>query len=157
MNVIPGYFHSKIEEKEIPRCLIPLLLVVYTWQLEILVKSLIQSDVVKIFVLYQHFKWSVSTFNLAETTECIFTINNRNNLHYSQTFYFHLSDFEKVFPAKFIQLLIFSKLTMRNLCSDEMKSANLNFRYFYIHVICCSFIIYMGYIKSLEQQMLFIS
>ena len=56
MNVIPGYFHSKIEEKEIPRCLIPLLLVVYTWQLEILVKSLIQSDVVKIFVLYQHFK-----------------------------------------------------------------------------------------------------
>ena len=37
-----------------------------------------------------------------------------------------------------------------------MKCANLNFRYF-IHVICCSFIIYMGYIKSLKQQMLFIS
>ena len=134
--------------------MIPLLLVVYTCQLGILVKSLIQSNVVKSFALYQHFKWSVYTFILAETTECIFTINNRNNLHYSQTFYFQVSDVEKVFLAKFIQLFIFSKST--NLCSDEMKSANVNFRYF-IHVICCSFIIYMGYIKSLEQQMLFIS
>ena len=124
--------------------MIPLLPVVYTWQLEIVVKSLIQSDVVKSCALYQHFKGSVYTFNLAETTECIFTINNRSNLHYSQTFYFQVSGFEKVFPAKFIQLLIFSKST--NLCSDEMKSANLNFGYF-IHVICCSFIIYMGYMR----------
>ena len=45
----------KIEPKEIPSCLIPLLLVVFTWQLEILVKSLIQS-VVKSFALYQYFK-----------------------------------------------------------------------------------------------------
>ena len=99
-------------------------------------------------LIYQHFKWSVCAFNLAQTTKCIFTINNKNNLHYSQTFYFQVSDFEKVFPAKFIQLLIFSKST--NFCSqDEMKSANLNFRYF-IHVFWCSFIIYMGYINSLE-------
>ena len=143
--------------------MIPLLLVVYTLQLEILVKSMIQSVVKSFPLIYQHFKWSVCTFNLAQTTECIFTINNKNNLHYSQTFYFQVSYFEKVFPAKFIQLLIFSKST--SLCSDEMnnnnnnnkmKCANLNFRYF-IHVICCSFIIYMGYIKYLKQQMLFIS
>ena len=36
MNVIPGYFHKKIEEfsvepKEIPRCLLPCLLVVFIW------------------------------------------------------------------------------------------------------------------------------
>ena len=92
-------------------------------------------------------------FNLARTTECIFTINNKYLTLFS-TFYFQVSDFGKVFLAKFIQLLIFSKST--NLCIDEMKCANVNFRYF-IRVICCSFIIHMGYIKSLEQQMLFIS
>ena len=39
MNVAPGYFHRKIEKikpKEIPRHLIPCLLVVFTQQLEIL-------------------------------------------------------------------------------------------------------------------------
>ena len=39
MNVAPGYFHRKIETikpKEIPRHLIPRLLVVFTQQLEIL-------------------------------------------------------------------------------------------------------------------------
>ena len=40
MNVVPGYFHriiieEKIEPKEILSCLIPRLLVVFTWQLEI--------------------------------------------------------------------------------------------------------------------------
>ena len=37
-NVAPAYFHRKIEKKiepkEIPSCLIPRLLVVFTWQLE---------------------------------------------------------------------------------------------------------------------------
>ena len=66
MGISSGYYERgplllsqenrrKIEPKEIPRCLIPLLLVVFTWQLEILVKSLIQS-VVKSFALYQYFK-----------------------------------------------------------------------------------------------------
>ena len=66
MGISPGYYERgpwflsqesrrKIEPKEIPSCLIPLLLVVFTWQLEILVKSLIQS-VVKSFALYQYFK-----------------------------------------------------------------------------------------------------
>ena len=35
MNITPGYFHRKIEAKEIPNCLIPRPLVVFTWQLEI--------------------------------------------------------------------------------------------------------------------------
>ena len=66
MGISSGYYEHgpwllsqenrrKIEPKEIPSCLIPLLLVVFTWQLEILVKSLIQS-VVKSFALYQYFK-----------------------------------------------------------------------------------------------------
>ena len=95
-----GYFHSKIEQKieseEIPSCLIPPLLVVYAWQLKILVKSLTQIVVKSFPLIYQHFKGSVCTFNLAETTECIFTINNRNNLHYFQTSYFQVSDFKNV-------------------------------------------------------------
>ena len=99
-------------------------------------------SVVKSFAFNQHIKWRFCTFNVSRTTESIFTITNRNNLHYSQTFYFQVSDFEKVFPAKFTQLSIFSKST--NLSSDEMKSANINFRYF-ILVICYSFVIYMGY------------
>ena len=46
MNVVPGYFHwkiqcrRKIEPKEIPSSSIPHLLVVFTWQLEILVTAL---------------------------------------------------------------------------------------------------------------------
>ena len=45
MNVAPGYFHMEIEEeknepKEIPSCLIPRLLVVFTRQLEILETAL---------------------------------------------------------------------------------------------------------------------
>ena len=40
MNVTPGYFHRKIEPKEIPSCLIPHILVVFTQQLEILVTAL---------------------------------------------------------------------------------------------------------------------
>jgi len=41
----PGYFHWKIEgkqnqEKKIPGCLIPHLLVIFKWQLEILVTTL---------------------------------------------------------------------------------------------------------------------
>ena len=40
MNVALGYFHRKIEPKEIPSCLIPRLLVVFTRQLEILVTFL---------------------------------------------------------------------------------------------------------------------
>ena len=40
MNVAPGYFHRKIESKEIPSCLIDHLLVVFTRQLEILVTAL---------------------------------------------------------------------------------------------------------------------
>ena len=40
MNVAPGYFHRKIEPKEIPSCLIPHTLVVFTQQLEILVTAL---------------------------------------------------------------------------------------------------------------------
>ena len=40
MNVALGYFHRKIEPKEIPSCLIPCLLVVFTPQLEILVTFL---------------------------------------------------------------------------------------------------------------------
>ena len=46
MNVVPGYFHwkiqccRKIEPKEIPSCLIPHVLVVFTRQLEILVTAL---------------------------------------------------------------------------------------------------------------------
>ena len=43
-NEAPGYFHRKtgepIEPKEIPSCLIPLLLVVFMWQIEILVTAL---------------------------------------------------------------------------------------------------------------------
>ena len=39
-NVAPSYFHRKIEPKEIPSCLIPRLLVVFTRQLEILVTTL---------------------------------------------------------------------------------------------------------------------
>ena len=39
-NVVPGYFHRKIEPKEIPSSLTPHLLVVFTRQLEILVKAL---------------------------------------------------------------------------------------------------------------------
>ena len=43
-NVAPSYFHRKIEgkkePKEIPSCLIPRLLVVFTRQLEILVTAL---------------------------------------------------------------------------------------------------------------------
>ena len=39
-NVAPGYFHREIESKEIPSCLIDRLLVVFTWQLEILVTAL---------------------------------------------------------------------------------------------------------------------
>ena len=46
MNVAPGYFQRKIEEniepKEIPSCFIPFLLVVFTWQLEILVTTILQ-------------------------------------------------------------------------------------------------------------------
>ena len=41
MNVTPCYFHWKIEEKKGPKeilsCLIPHLLVIFTWELEILV------------------------------------------------------------------------------------------------------------------------
>ena len=40
MSVVSGYFHRKTEEnrtKRIPSCLIPRLLVVFTWQLENLV------------------------------------------------------------------------------------------------------------------------
>ena len=40
MNVASGYFYWKIKPKEIPSCLIPHLLVVFTWQLEILVTTL---------------------------------------------------------------------------------------------------------------------
>ena len=43
MHISPGYFHRKTEDKykkEIPSCLIPHLLVVFTRQLEILVKTL---------------------------------------------------------------------------------------------------------------------
>ena len=40
MNMALGYFHRKIEPKEIPSCFIPNLLVVFTRQLEILVTSL---------------------------------------------------------------------------------------------------------------------
>ena len=43
MHITPGYFHRKTEDKykkEIPSCLIPCLLVVFTRQLEILVKTL---------------------------------------------------------------------------------------------------------------------
>ena len=40
MNVAPGYFHRKIEPKEIPSCLIPHILVVFTQQLEILETAL---------------------------------------------------------------------------------------------------------------------
>ena len=39
-RVAPGYFYWKIEPKEIPSRLIPRLLVVFTWQLEILVTTL---------------------------------------------------------------------------------------------------------------------
>ena len=39
-GVAPGYFYWKIEPKEIPSRLIPHLLVVFTWQLEILVTTL---------------------------------------------------------------------------------------------------------------------
>ena len=39
-NVVPG---RKIEAKEITSCLIPHLLVVFTWQLEILVTSLLHT------------------------------------------------------------------------------------------------------------------
>ena len=44
MNVFPGYFQRKIEPKEIPSCLIPRLLVVFTRQLEILVTTLHYSN-----------------------------------------------------------------------------------------------------------------
>ena len=40
MNVVPGYFHREIELKEIPSCLIDRLLVVFTRQLEILVRAM---------------------------------------------------------------------------------------------------------------------
>ena len=40
MSVAPVFLYWKIEPKEIPSCLIPCLLVVFTWQLEILVTSL---------------------------------------------------------------------------------------------------------------------
>ena len=40
MKVFPSYFQRKIEPKEIPSCLIPHLLVVFTQQLQILVTTL---------------------------------------------------------------------------------------------------------------------
>ena len=43
MHITPSYFHRKTEDKykkEIPSCLIPHLLVVFTRQVEILVKTL---------------------------------------------------------------------------------------------------------------------
>jgi len=40
MNMALGYFHRKMEPKEIPSCFISCLLVVFTRQLEILVTSL---------------------------------------------------------------------------------------------------------------------
>ena len=50
MNVASSYFHMKVEEKiiqpkEIPSCLTPCLLVVFTRQLEILVTSLLHCDI----------------------------------------------------------------------------------------------------------------
>ena len=36
MNVAPGPFHTKVEPKEIPSCLIRHLVLVFTWQLIIL-------------------------------------------------------------------------------------------------------------------------
>jgi len=39
-NVAPGYFHRKIEIIDSPSCLIPRLLVIFTWQFEFLVTSL---------------------------------------------------------------------------------------------------------------------
>ena len=119
--------------------MIPLLLVVFTRQLDNLVTTLI--SVVTSFA-YQCFKWRVCTFKLAGTTKSIFTITNKNNSHYSQHFIFRYKIL-KCLLAKFIQLLIFSKSA--NLCCGEINSANLYSRYF-IHVICRSFIIYMGYI-----------
>ena len=44
-RVAPGYFYWKIEPKEIPSRLIPRLLVVFTWQLEILVTTLLRNNV----------------------------------------------------------------------------------------------------------------
>ena len=43
-RVALGYFYWKIEPKEIPSRLIPRLLVVFTWQLEILVTTLVQVE-----------------------------------------------------------------------------------------------------------------
>ena len=40
MDIVPSYFYRKIEAKEFLSCLIPQLLVVITWQLEILVTAL---------------------------------------------------------------------------------------------------------------------
>ena len=60
MNMAPGDFHRKIEEiimepKEIPSCLIPRLLVVFTQQLEILVTSLSSWEVTCTLKLTHHF------------------------------------------------------------------------------------------------------
>ena len=60
MNVVPGYFHriiieEKIEPKEILSCLIPRLLVVFTWQLEIFKTALDMlkrvSNIVELWVI----------------------------------------------------------------------------------------------------------
>ena len=60
MNMAPGDFHRKIgeiimEPKEIPSCLIPRLLVVFTQQLEILVTSLSSWEVTCTLTLKHHF------------------------------------------------------------------------------------------------------
>ena len=54
MSVAPVFFYWKIEPKEIPSCLIPCLLFVFTWQLEILLTS-----------LYLHCSWKATIKTLA--------------------------------------------------------------------------------------------
>ena len=61
-NVGPGYFHRKIEKKiepkEIPSSLIPCLVVVSSWQLEILVTTLGEER--KVIYVGEGVRWSSS-------------------------------------------------------------------------------------------------
>ena len=54
LNITPGYFHRKIEPKEIPNCLIPRPLVVFTWQLEI---SYVSDNPATLSLFTQVCKW----------------------------------------------------------------------------------------------------
>ena len=60
----PGFFHRKIEPKEIPCCCIPHLLVVFTQQLDILVTSLTAAIVLDYKMYLRHWLLWLQPFTL---------------------------------------------------------------------------------------------